>query len=82
MAYGRPIIISEGAGFAEYVADGVNGFVVPRCNSDVLIEGIKYFIDNPKSVATMGKKAHEFSKLFPWNKVEAEYVKLYGELVK
>lgn len=80
MAYGRPIIISDGAGFAEYVTDGVNGLVVPRCNVDVLIESIKYLEDNPKVVAKMGKKAYEFSKLFSWSTVEDEYVKTYKSL--
>ncbi len=80
MAWGRPIIISDGAGFAEYVADGVNGFVVPRCNVDISIERIKYFVDNPESVACMGVKAHEFSKLLQWDDVEREYVKAYQSL--
>lgn len=80
MAWGRPIIISDGAGFAEYVADGVNGFVVPRCNVDVLIGSVKYFVDNPESVASMGCKAYEFSKLLQWGSVEEEYVKLYQSL--
>ena len=80
MAWGRPIIISDGAGFAEHVVDGVDGFVVPRCNVDVLIEGVKYFIGNPKAVATMGKKAHEFSKLLQWGDVEGEYLRLYQSL--
>lgn len=81
MSYGRPVIISEGAGFAEYVTDGVNGLVVPRCNVDVLIEGIKYFVDNPDAVVSMGKKAYEFSKILQWEMVEKEYQKLFGELL-
>jgi glycosyltransferase involved in cell wall biosynthesis len=81
MAYGRPVIISDGAGFAEYVTDGVNGFVVPRCNVGVLIDRIKYFVDNPDAVASMGKKAYEFSKLLQWEDVEKEYINLYGGIL-
>jgi glycosyltransferase involved in cell wall biosynthesis len=80
MAYGRPIIISDGAGFAEYVTNGVNGLVVPRCNIPVLVESIKYLEDNPDVVARMGAKAYEFSKLLQWCDVEVEYIKLYTEL--
>jgi glycosyltransferase involved in cell wall biosynthesis len=82
MAYGRPIIIADGAGFAEYVTDGVNGLVVPRCNVPVLVESIKYLLDNPDVVAKMGAKAYEFSKLLQWHSVEDEYVKLYTEMFK
>ena len=82
MSYGRPIIISEGAGFAEYVTDGVNGLVVPRCNVDVLIDSMKYFVDNPDSVASMGKKAYEFSKLLQWSDVESEYGKLFKSVLE
>jgi glycosyltransferase involved in cell wall biosynthesis len=80
MAHGRPVIIADGAGFAEYVTDGVNGLVVPRCNVEVLVESIKYLIDNPDVVTKMGAKAYEFSKLLQWQSVEEEYVKLYTEL--
>lgn len=59
MAYGKPVICSEGAGAAEMVMQEENGMVYdPHCPED-LAKHMSRFIDEPQLIATMGHKSQE-----------------------
>jgi glycosyltransferase involved in cell wall biosynthesis len=76
MAYGRPVIVTEGAGSSELVADGKDGFVIPIRDSDAIKEKIEYFHDNPNEVKRMGKNARAKAEKYSWNIIEEKYQKL------
>ena len=54
MAIGRPVITTDVPGCRETVIDGVNGFLVPKWNAEVLAEKMIYFIEHPEQIRVMG----------------------------
>ena len=59
MAYGKPVICSQGAGAVEMVMQEENGMVYdPHCPED-LAQHMSRFIDEPQLIATMGHKSQE-----------------------
>lgn len=54
MAIGRPVITTDVPGCRETVIDGVNGFLVPKWNAEVLAEKMIYFIEHPGQIRVMG----------------------------
>ncbi len=62
MAMGRPVITTDAPGCRETVIDGVNGFLVPVKNIDVLVEKMEYFIQNPDCCVTMGAESRKLAE--------------------
>lgn len=54
-AVGLPIITTDSVGCRECVDDGINGFLVPIGNSNILAEKMIELIDNPTMRQKMGK---------------------------
>ena len=82
MAHGRPAIVSAGAGSADAVTDGVDGFVVPSRDAKAILDKLVWFREHPEKIAEMGAAAREKAKQYSWAEVEKKYVKLYEELLK
>lgn len=57
MASGLPVVVSEATGAAEYVTDGVEGFVVPTADQDALAQALGRLLDDPERAAEMGRAA-------------------------
>lgn len=70
MATGRPIITTNAPGCRETVVDGVNGFLVPIKNVDVLAEKMIWMIEHSDSVKKMGQNSLQICQdKFDVNKV-------------
>jgi glycosyltransferase involved in cell wall biosynthesis len=82
MAHGRPVIASRGAGGADAISDGIDGFVVPPRSIDRLAEKIKFFFDNPKLISMMGNNARVKALQYSWDKIEQKYIKAYRGLLE
>lgn len=82
MAYGRPVICSAGAGSADAVSDGVDGFIVPARDPKAILDKLIFFRDNEQQKYDMGARAREKAKLFSWEEVERKYVQFYKEILK
>lgn len=54
MACGLPIVSTKVGGIGEIVADGVNGFLVPPENPDLLAEGIEQMLTDPDLAVKIG----------------------------
>lgn len=79
MAVGRPIITTDVPGCRETVKDGVNGFLVPKWNPEIMAEKMVYLIQNPEKIDFMGKKSYEIAKdKFDSNKVNTKLLKILG----
>ncbi len=59
MACGVPVIVAEGAGAADLVEDGRNGYVVPARDADAIRDRLEHLIRNPSLVARLGQAARE-----------------------
>jgi glycosyltransferase involved in cell wall biosynthesis len=81
MAYGRPVIVSRGAGGVDVVEDGVNGFVIEPRDVKGIKDRIQFFRDNPEAIKIMGEQARKTSMDYSWDKIEAKYVSMYKEIL-
>jgi glycosyltransferase involved in cell wall biosynthesis len=54
-AMGLPILTTNAIGCRECVDEGVNGFLVPVGNANILAEKMIYLIENPDVIINMGK---------------------------
>ncbi len=57
MAFGKAVICSTGAGAAEMVEEGANGFVYAPDDVERLAGYMQKFIDNPDSIRLMGDRS-------------------------
>ena len=70
MNAGKAVIVSDQVGCGpDLVCDGVNGFVVPVGNIDVLADRLTRLINNPKLVTAMGEKS--LRRISSWSYAEA-----------
>lgn len=79
MAIGRAVITTDVPGCRETVEHGVNGFLVPRWNSEALAEKMIYFIENPEQVEKMGYESYKMAQdKFDADKVNQRLLKILG----
>lgn len=62
MSMGRAIITTDAPGCRETVVDGDNGFLVPVKDAAALANAMLKFIEQPKLIATMGKRSREIAE--------------------
>lgn len=67
MACGIPIITTSNAGGSDIVTDGVEGFVVPIRNVEVLKEKLEWCYRYPQELAEMGIAARQKAEHLTWN---------------
>ncbi|MDC0590418.1 glycosyltransferase family 4 protein [Gammaproteobacteria bacterium] len=61
MAIGRPIITTNVPGCRETVVNGVNGWLVPKGDSDALIEKMRWFMGRRSEINKMGSSSREIA---------------------
>ncbi len=62
MAMARPIITTDAPGCRETVINGFNGFKVKVRSTKELVDAMKFFKNNPKSIKEMGNNSLEIVK--------------------
>ena len=62
MAIGRPVITTDVPGCRETVKNGVNGFLVPKWDSEALAEKMCYFIEYPEMINVMGLESYKIAQ--------------------
>jgi len=80
MSCSRPVIASEGAGAAELITDGENGFVVPIRKPQAIAEKIDWLKNHRAEMFEMGQRAGRKAKKFTWDRIRDRYGKLYSSL--
>jgi starch synthase len=65
-ASGLPIIGTTNSGATEIVAHAENGFVIPPGDVDELVKAMRFFIDHPGTIRTMGERSRERAQAFSW----------------
>lgn len=79
MAIGRPVITTDVPGCRETVIDGVNGFLIPKWNVEILAEKMIFFIENPEQVSIMGNESYKLAmEKFDANKVNHRLLEMLG----
>jgi len=80
MSYGRPVITTEGAGAADCINNGLNGFIVPIRSPEAIADRIDWFRNNREKIPEMGQKARMKARNYTWSKIRAKYKKVFLEL--
>lgn len=57
MKCGNIPIEFEVAGCDEFIVDGSNGYIIPYCNYNMMVDRIQYLSDNRELLAVMGKRS-------------------------
>lgn len=62
MAIGRGIITTDVAGCRETIEDQRNGFLIPPYSAEAVAEKMRYFIEHPEAVITMGLESRKIAE--------------------
>lgn len=62
MAMGRPVVTTDVPGCRDTVIEGRNGFKVPARDPEALANAMKYFIEQPCAIATMGAESRRIAE--------------------
>lgn len=82
MALGKPVIVTDGGGTNELVANDETGFLVEPKSVEKLASKIEYLLDNAKIATNMGEKGRErIKKEFSLERMTNSYVSLYKRLL-
>ncbi len=83
MSSGKPIVCTDAGGDAELVADGVNGFVVPKRKPKIFAKKVVEILSNEKLKKKMGVASRiRAVKEFNWPMVAKKTIQVYKTLVK
>jgi len=61
MAIGRPIITTDVPGCRETVVNGVNGWLIPKGDSEALAEKMRWFVDVRSEINVMGSSSRDIA---------------------
>ena len=79
MAIGRAVITTDVPGCRDTVIDGVNGFLIPKWDVNVLVEKMCFFIENPEQINIMGKESYKIAcEKFDVHKVNKKLFEIMG----
>ena len=81
MACGTPVVASQVGGLAFLVKDGVTGYTVPVGDPEALCCRLKSLMSDPDLRAQMGQQAAEFARGYAWEKIAAQIVELYKNVL-
>ncbi|MBQ7280383.1 MAG: glycosyltransferase family 4 protein [Bacteroidales bacterium] len=80
-AIGRPIVTTDSIGCKDTVEDGVNGFLIPVRNSEILAEKLKRLIDDKNLRQQMGQNSRRIAERdFSLENVINKHLQVYEEL--
>jgi glycosyltransferase involved in cell wall biosynthesis len=78
MASGLPVITTENSG--SVVRNGIDGFIVPFNDKELIKEKIIYFFENRDAIEKMGKNAREYIKNYTWEHYRNNLIKIYRKI--
>lgn len=80
MAEGRPLICTRNGAQPEYMADGIEGILVPACNSDALAAEMMRLASSPDLRRDIGAAARrKFEKSLSWPRFISRLQQIYEE---
>jgi starch synthase len=81
MACGIPIITTPNAGGSDIITDGLEGFVVPIRDVEVLKEKVEWCYHHPQELAQMGINARRKAEKLTWDLYRHKLAKRVWELL-
>lgn len=77
MALGRPVVASNGSGFAEIIQDGETGYLVPPGESDPLVDRIGVILDDNKERKRISENAERAAINYEVDKIADRVLEFY-----
>jgi teichuronic acid biosynthesis glycosyltransferase TuaC len=82
MALGKPVIACSGEGPADFIEDGVTGFLVPPRDVESVAQLVRWLAENEEERLAVGRRASQFVLgNFTWIDVARKLDTLYREVV-
>ncbi len=82
MACGVPIITTENVGSNEII-NAKTGIIVPQESVDLLVQNLKFLIQNPaKKLEIIQNARQELELKYDWSRITEQYLKLYQQLLE
>ena len=81
MAQGTPVVACRGEGAADFVEDGVSGFLVPPRDPAALAQVIGRVLDDPDAALRMGEAGRAAVTDLTWARNAARQIEIYEEAV-
>ena len=81
MSCGLPVIVSVNTGSADVVQDGVNGFVVPVCDSAAIMEKLEHLYLSPNTCQEMGARNRALILDRTWTDYGEDVTKFFETIV-
>jgi D-inositol-3-phosphate glycosyltransferase len=82
MACGTPVIASQVGGLAFLVKDGETGYHVPEGDPSALCDKLTTLLSDNDLRTRMGNRAAEYAQGYNWEKIAAQIVSEYQELIR
>lgn len=83
LAFGLPLLITTNTGGADLITDGVEGFIVPPCDTEALYDRLKRMADDPAMMARMSVEAAATAqRLGSWDVAAAKLVDQLAKLIE
>jgi len=82
MACGTPVIASEVGGLGYLVQDGVTGYTIPDSDPEALCDKLSRLLGDAHLRETMGLGASQYALDYAWEKIAAQMIEVYSELVE
>ena len=81
--YRKPCIASDNTGTADYIKDGINGFVCKTEYVEDLCEKMRYFIHNHEKIEKMGQEARKvYEEYFTMDKFADRLCSVLDETIR
>lgn len=77
MAGGKPIIITDRVGLADFLKNGECGFIVEPSNPASLTDAISKLLSDDNLRLRLGENASRKAKEFGWNKITKSVMDVY-----
>lgn len=82
MACGTPVIASDVGGLSLNVADGFNGYLVPKGDVDELAYKIELMLEHDQLRAQLGTQACQWAQRFSWQTIADETLSVYDTALR
>jgi D-inositol-3-phosphate glycosyltransferase len=79
MACGTPVIASDVGGLSLNVADGFNGYLVPKGDVDALAYKMELMLEHEQLRAQLGTQACQWAQRFSWQTIADETLNIYAK---
>ena len=61
-AFAKPVVAFDSGGIKDWLHDGVNGFLIPVGDEELLVKKLKNLVDNPQEARKMGAAGRDIVK--------------------